>query len=425
MPAMTVAPVRPKEDDALDELPPLDADEDPADDGDDGEGIETDGSDSLDDAESDDVPMDALETQGDEGGWLDDAEDADDLEIEDDELTAFEGVNEAGGDFDDLGVGEEDFGLAAGEQQRHMDGGEEGPSEPDEELRDQDLPELDADEEGEVDDAALVESTFSPPADTSIPRAARAWAGAGAPLDVGPARGVAVVGRGAIVAANGLVRVDLEGACEPLAGPGERVDRLAAGFGLVAAVTESGALALSRDDGASFVVARAGDGESAARDVAVSRGALWLLRRDGVLETSTHAAGDWTRVAAAPGAIALAVEAGEAVATLDDNGVVTRHVGGANGGVATVTASPGSTTLALLGDALLVAIYRELEDATWIVRVGAGGERAVVAEVGAPLGAAPDESEGGAVRALAVDHGHGVVWVAGEFGLLALEPSAE
>ncbi len=418
--AMTVVPERPKEDDELDELPPLDADDDATVDGGDDEAIETDGSDSLDDAEADEVPMDALETEGAEGGWLDDAEDADDIEIDDEDLAAFEGVNEAGGDFDDLGVGEEDYGLAAGEQQRHMDGGEEGPTEPDEELRDQDLPALDADEEGEMDDSALVESTFAPAADSSIPRAAHAWRGAGAPLDVGPARSVAVVGRGAIVAANGLVRVDLEGASEPLAGPGERVDRLAAGFGLVAAVTESGGLALSRDDGVSFVVARKGDGESAARDVAVSRGALWLLRRDGVLETSTHAAGEWTRVAAAPGAIAIVVEAGDAVATLDEAGAVTRHLGGASDGAILTLA--GSTAFALQGDAVLFAVYRELEDASWIVRVVAG-DRSVVAEVGAPPGAARDDSDGGAVRALAVDDGHGVVWIAGDFGILALEPS--
>jgi hypothetical protein len=421
--AMTVAPTRPKEDDELDELPPLDADEEPSADGDDGEGIETDDSDSLDDAESNDVPMDALETVGAEGGWLKDAEDADDLEIEDDELTAFEGVNEAGGDFDDLGVGEEDFGLAAGEQQRHMDGGEEGPSEPDEELRDQDLPALDADEEGEIDDASLVESAFAPAADTSIPRAARAWKGAGAPLDVGAARGVAVVGRGAIVAADGLVRVDLEGACEPLAGPGEPVERLAAGFGIVAAVTESGALALSRDDGATFVIARSGEDENALRDVAVSRFALWVLRRDGVLETATHAAAEWTRVFDASGTIAIAVESHEAVALLTDRGFVTRDMNGHDGAYLSNLAAPGSTALALFGDALLVAVHRELEDATWIVKIAADGERTVVAEVSGAPSSSSDDCDGGAVRALAVDSGHGVVWIAGDFGLLALEPS--
>jgi hypothetical protein len=423
MSAMSVAPARPKEDDELDELPPLDADDDATVDGGDDEAIETDDSDSLDDAEADEVPMDALETEGDEGGWLDDAEDADDIEIDDEDLAAFEGVNEAGGDFDDLGVGEEDFGLAAGEQQRHMDGGEEGPSEPDEELRDRDLPALDADEEGEMDDSALVESTFSPAADASIPRAAHAWKGAGAPLDVGPARGVAVVGRGAIVAANELVRVDLEGATEPLPGPGERVDRLAAGFGVVAAVTESGGLALSRDDGATFVVVRSGEGERALRDVAVSRFGLWALRRDGVLETSTHAGIEWTRASEGVKAIALAVEAHEAVALLDDRGYVTRHFTGADGVYPTDLVSLGATTLALFGEALLVAVHRDLEDATWIVRVASGNERTIVAEVGGAPGAVSDDGDGGAVRALAVDSGHGVVWVAGDFGVLALEPT--
>ena len=431
MRAMTVAPARPKEDDELDELPPLDDDDEAAADGDDAEGLDATDSDSLDDAESDDVPMEALETSGDEGGWLVDAEDSDDLEIEDDELTAFEGVNEAGGDFDDLGVGEEDYGLAAGEQQRHTDGGEEGPSDPDEELRDQDLPALDADEEeGVEDDASLVEATFAPAAEATTPRAARAWKVAGAPLDVGAARGVAVVGRGAIVAANGLVRVDLEGACEPLDGPGEVVDRLAAGFGLVAAVTESGAIALSRDDGATFVEVRKGDERSGARDVGVSHDAIWLLRRDGVIEKSTHAAGAWTRVAAAPGAIALAVEASGGVATLDDRGVIARHVGAAShaggpSGARPASTVSGATALALDADGVLVAAYHELEDATWIVRVGANGARARVAEVGASPGGAREDGDGGVVRALAVDLGHGVVWVAGDFGVLALEPTAE
>jgi hypothetical protein len=85
----------------------------------------------------------------------------------------------------------------------------------------------------------------------------------------------------------------------------------------------------------------------------------------------------------------------------------------------------GATALALDGDGVLVAAYHELEDATWIVRVAANGARARVAEVGASPGGAREDGDGGVVRALAVDPGHGVVWVAGDFGVLALEPTAE
>ena len=107
------------------------------------------------------------------------------------------------------------------------------------------------------------------------------------------------------------------------------------------------------------------------------------------------------------------------IASAHESGAIVRHAPTASA----APESPGSTTLALLGDAVLVAVYRELEDASWIVRIGSGGARTIVAEVGASPGR--DESDGGAVRALAVDDGHGVVWVAGDFGLLALEPNAE
>ena len=68
---------------------------------------------------------------------------------------------------------------------------------------------------------------------------------------------------------------------------------------------------------------------------------------------------------------------------------------------------------------LLAASTATDGDASWLVRVDAAGDARIVAELNPP----PGDDGGGeaAVRAMARDEAHGVVWVAGAFGLLAFE----
>jgi hypothetical protein len=333
---------RPTADDEIDELPPLDG-------ADDGEAEATyddlvdDASDddSLDDATGEDDPVDPsdIDAEGAESGWLDDAEDADALDMGS-ELSTFE---ESGGhdpklDFEELGVDGEDFGLGGDESAASLDAGDEGPVAADEELREQDLPRLDADEEGEVEDAELIEVGFAEEA--PIARAPQLWARVGAPVDVGRVSAIACAGRGVVVATDrGLVRVDLEGACEPVDA------RERAAFDSLASL----------------------DATAAAR-----AGHTALVTDEGHVELD--------------GAIVPSLASVVAIAFADDGGT------------------------------LLAATYRETEDTSSIVRV-AGGSVTIVAEVSG------DAELDGRVSAIVRDDAHGVVWIGGGFGLIALEPT--
>jgi hypothetical protein len=68
---------------------------------------------------------------------------------------------------------------------------------------------------------------------------------------------------------------------------------------------------------------------------------------------------------------------------------------------------------------MLVAAAAGEGDASWLVHIDAAGDARIVAELDAP--ATEDEGVDPGVRALARDDAHGVVWVAGAFGLLAFE----
>jgi len=184
-----VAQKTPPPEDDLDELPPLDGEDgEPADaqPGDEDIDEDIDGGDPFDDATGEDEAVDAkeLDTGNVEGGWLDESAEADDLELGGVDLVAFEGEPLGASDFEEPGIGNEDFGLGAGEG-LGLDGGEEGPLDDDEDMRDEDLPPLDADEEGEMDEADLVEPSFGESLDATLPWAARAWGTVGAPLGVG------------------------------------------------------------------------------------------------------------------------------------------------------------------------------------------------------------------------------------------------
>lgn len=134
-----------------------------------------DGGDLLDDAEfgGADAGEEELATLGTEGGWLDDAEEANALDIGAVDLS----LEPEGNVLDDAepepAGGLEDLIQTAGEYV--SDGGEEGPLAADEELREEDLPALDADEDGEVPDDALYDRSILG-GDDELRWADRAWA---------------------------------------------------------------------------------------------------------------------------------------------------------------------------------------------------------------------------------------------------------
>ncbi len=111
--------------------------------------------DALDDATSEGDPLDELVVEGAEAGWLVDADDAGGLDVGPFDISLSPEMklldNE---ELEPVGADDE---LGAGEEVVHTDGGEEGPLADDEELREEDLPALDADDDGDVADESLYE----------------------------------------------------------------------------------------------------------------------------------------------------------------------------------------------------------------------------------------------------------------------------
>ncbi|MDP9002635.1 MAG: hypothetical protein M3O46_21305, partial [Myxococcota bacterium] len=197
---------------------------------------------TLDDATGESDPVDTSDLDLDDGdGWLGEAGEAQDLDLDNmtmvyfgDEASPLERAPSGpvpGRDQepnDEPGVSEEDFGFGDAPERGGLDAGEEGPLDADEELREVDLPALDADEEGELDDAALVDAAFASDEPLGLPWAARPWARVGAPVGLVGATAIACALRGALVVGRSeagtteLVRVDLEGTCERL--PAEGLD---------------------------------------------------------------------------------------------------------------------------------------------------------------------------------------------------------
>jgi hypothetical protein len=112
--------------------------------------------DAFDDATSEGDPFEEIVVEGAEAGWLLDAEEGGkplDVEAFDVSLSDEEALLEP--DEPEARVPDEDLGD--GEETVHSDGGEEGPLADDEELREEDLPALDADDDGDVADELLFE----------------------------------------------------------------------------------------------------------------------------------------------------------------------------------------------------------------------------------------------------------------------------
>jgi len=211
---------RVREDDDIDpSLPPLDGGADDAD----GEraheelddvDVPADDGDPFDDATFESDPVDELDVT-DEASWVDDAEQGTSDEVYD--LAELAGGGSLLEDNDAPGVGDEDFGLGGDELETAHDGGEEGPAEEDEELREGDLPALDADEDGEVG----AETLFDPMAvdeEPPLPWDRSPWEEVGAPVEVGAVSAITCAGQGvvAVLEGGGLVRVDLEGGVSPV-----------------------------------------------------------------------------------------------------------------------------------------------------------------------------------------------------------------
>jgi hypothetical protein len=131
------------------------------------------GASDLDDATGEDGPLDDVTFEGAEGGWLVDSEDAAGLDVGAlDVAVGAEGrlLEEDEPDarplLDDLVAEPEGF---------VSDGGEEGPIDGDDELREEDLPALDADDDGDVPDEALFDRSLLA-SDDDLRWDDRAWA---------------------------------------------------------------------------------------------------------------------------------------------------------------------------------------------------------------------------------------------------------
>jgi hypothetical protein len=469
-------PTAPGEDE-LDELPPLDGDSNDAPEPESEVELEDldDASEaSLDDATGGDEPADAEELDLDESdtGWLEEPNETPDLDLGEVAITDFgEGLS-ATEDAEEPGAGEEDFGFGDAPERGGLDGGDEGPVDQDEELREQDLPALDADEEGELEDAVLVDEGFAADEPLGLPWAAAPWERVGAPVALVGARAVACAGPGAIVTGRNeageaqLVKVDLEGASQGLAAAGlvpARVSALAVEGATVAAVDDDGTLLVSRDGGQKFLATSLAAAGLHAAQIAIVDGALWIRTRAGALLFAPPV-GELRRepVPGAVGALAGGVRAGDLATALvvDAEGRPTALLRGlADGSLsrerldAPDVAQPGIlavrgpavayasrrggiaagdvggrwksmvwpghvTALAFVGDeALLAATYTDSEDSTTLVHVAADGQPRVVARLGAMR---DDVDSDGRVLSMAYDEAHGVVWLAGGFGVAVL-----
>jgi hypothetical protein len=177
-------------DDELDlDLPALDGEEEPTAGSSFGDDLpatpEDDGADPFDDATlgagAGVEELAALVGAGSEGGYLEDAEAAAGLDIGAIDVSIQIEEKVLGDDEPDLSKGLED--LIQGDEAYVADGGEEGPLAADEELREEDLPALDADEDGEVPDDALFDRSVIG-GDDELRWADRAWALAEAPTSL-------------------------------------------------------------------------------------------------------------------------------------------------------------------------------------------------------------------------------------------------
>jgi hypothetical protein len=423
----------------------------------------------LDDTTGEDDPLDAadLDLDEDDPAWIGEPQDAGDLDLGGDdgleirdESSSFVGAEEAG----TPGV---DFGLDDVPEVTGLDSGEEGPIDADEELREADLPSLDADDDGdEGDSGPTLDDSFLTEPSAGLPWAERPLQRVGAPVALVSATAVACVARGAVVAGKTesgnceLLRVDLEGGSQTLPAlgmHGSEVGALAAEDGVLAVVLGDGRLLLSRDGGMRFEAPAEGLG---ATDAVLVSGALWvrtasrgiavsisggpLQRRSvggavaaicadgesGMVALAVDAAGVPTALLrglpdgslesqslAAPVASGRAIVAarGPFVAYSSRRGVLRR---GADGAWHAYEWEGQVTSLVFVGGdgGLIAATYSDADDTTALVHLAESGKATVVARLG------PSTTDGdldGRTSSVAFDDARGVLWVAGGFGVTA------
>ncbi len=369
-------------DELPEELPPLDGGEDAEQEGlgDDAaielDPLPEDDANGLDDAtgENDPVGSEWLDPVAVDAG-TDDAEPVDSLDVGE-EATVFgnEGWLEAGA-ADAQEAPDEDPDMVEVDPMG-ADAGEEGPLDADEAIREEDLPALDADDGGEGDDAHFFDSLSAdePP----LPWSSERWQPTPvvSHTDIGRIVAVAPAPLGAICLGDRLLRAEVDGAVVPLPAVGlppfaGRALATGPGKGKSSALfvlTDEG-IYRSDDGGESFAVTDEAPGDDAARSLAAAAGAL-TLPRGFELAAASH---DGPEILAIVRAIAV-------------------------------------------GRLYVVRIARP--------RPGASPTAPAVAEVVAEL-AEPD-SEGDSDRLTASwDAEHGLLWLGGSFGLLALQPGSK
>jgi hypothetical protein len=461
----------PRDEEELGELPPLDGeaeDEQPGSAPVEEEPGSTTDEGGLDDSTGEDSPLDARDVELDESdeGWINEEPDAGDLDLGPGEALDDGADGSFLDDPGEPGVAGEDFGLTEGPDAAVLDAGDEGPLDPDEEVREEDLPQLDADGEEDFEADPLPDLRLMTEEPLGLPWADRPWPRVGAPVPLASASAVACTTRWAVIAGRNdagsfeLLRVDLEGASQTLPAQGlvaGEVRALSVGEEVIAAVTED-RLFVSTDEGARF--------EPHARgvpiaDAVLAHGALWARTRTEGLVVSLGAHRPPVR-RPVPGAIAaLSVDprAGAVALVVDEarrpvalvrgraDGSLDRERLGscppcessrlAVRGVRVAYVSRGSVVrrepggvwksfpwegpvaaMAFLDDAgrMLLATYADSDDTAALVRLDEAGNAAIVARLGAGRAVVePDETS----FALAVDDPRGVVWVGGAFGVAA------
>jgi hypothetical protein len=460
-----------EQDEELGELPPLDGEGDdvepPVED------LEDDGPEELnllDDATGEADPVDDTDLPAAMEGGLEDAEGAEDLDVGGDDLDDLDHPGQLD-DADEPGVGDEDFGLDVEGAALAGDAGEEGPEGADEDLREEDLPRLDADDDGELEDDAFAEVWPGVAEDERPPWDDRAWERAAAALaeDAGMVRCVVPLDADQVAVVGGatVLRVSPVGV-RPLGG--------AVGEAAIHGAAIAGVAGLS--DGA--VVAATGQGdvwlvdEASARELsgvrALAAGSvvelaaqgdrIWARTADGALLASADRGERWELLAADSVLAATATPAGELVAVtglraranvvrgaalaawgppLPPFPEGARPIVRARGNVVVVGAlgagafrsegggpwtrlegTSGVTALTLLDDdgTTLVALHAPSEDRSWIARAGADGVARIVIE----LGGEGDEGDDPRVLDLAWSDASRMAWAVGPFGVALLRP---
>jgi hypothetical protein len=192
---MSVIPRPPAEEHDELELPPLDGEEEERE-AEIDETIDELEGDAFDDAEGGDAFAEGALGEIGEERWLDDSEADAGLEVGESE-----GLVEEGGVLDGADApGTADEMLDVDESDEPEDAGDEGPTAPDEELREEDLPALDADDEGLFEDEELLSATDE---EDELVRAPRMYERVGASRALGDPQAIAAYEGGALVSADG------------------------------------------------------------------------------------------------------------------------------------------------------------------------------------------------------------------------------